>query len=236
MFYDIKGGIKVIVIAKELLQYEKDYVNYYINIPKLYYKEKNESNYLQNEMIEKINQLISEDILTFMEVVDDSNNSISNECTLINSLTEFEIGYISNNIISLAIEFSQLWGLSDISYIKGYNYDFDLKKEIHLENLFKKNVDFLEILKKYIIVQVKKIFNELELYEEDEVDYLKEDNIILDEDNTFYFTHEFLILPFSSCEIKEDILNLMEVKIPFNKIYPYLNEYAIKNIVKKIIL
>ena len=48
--------------------------------------------------------------------------------------------------------------------------------------------------------------------------------------------HMSLILPFSSCEIDEEILNLIEFKIPFNKIYLYLNEYAIKNIVKKIIL
>ena len=65
----------MIVVAKELLQYEKKYVNYYLNIPKLCYKEKN---IVKNEMIEDINSLIFEDIITFMNMMDDSyNNAIS---------------------------------------------------------------------------------------------------------------------------------------------------------------
>ena len=82
----------MIVVAKELLQYEKKYVNYYLNIPKLCYKEKN---IVKNEMIEDINSLIFEDIITFMNMMEDSyNNSISKEYTLINSLTEFQVGYL----------------------------------------------------------------------------------------------------------------------------------------------
>ena len=70
----------MIVVAKELLQYEKKYVNYYLNIPKLCYKEKN---IVKNEMIEDINSLIFEDIITFMNMMEDSyNNSISKEYTL----------------------------------------------------------------------------------------------------------------------------------------------------------
>ena len=94
--------------------------------------------------------------------------------------------------------------------------------------------DTLEILKKHIMTQIKNFFDEIKGFEDE--DYLNKNDIYLDEDNSFYFTHEFLILPFSSCEIDEEILNLIEFKIPFNKIYLYLNEYAIKNIVKKIIL
>ena len=71
----------MIVVAKELLQYEKKYVNYYLNIPKLCYKEKN---IVKNEMIEDINSLIFEDIITFMNMMEDSyNNSISKELSLI---------------------------------------------------------------------------------------------------------------------------------------------------------
>ena len=222
----------MIVVAKELLQYEEKYVNYYLNIPKLCYKEKN---IVKNEMIEDINSLIFEDIITFMNMMEDSyNNSISKEYTLINSLTEFQLGYLSKDIISLAIEFSQLVGFSDISYIKVYNYDFKSKREIFLKDLFREDINYLEILKKHIMTQIKNFFDEIKGFEDE--DYLNKNDIYLDEDNSFYFTHEFLILPFSSCEIDEEILNLIEFKIPFNKIYLYLNEYAIKNIVKKIIL
>ncbi len=227
----------MVVIAKELLQYEKDYIKYYINIPKIYYTEENNNkDYIKNEMIESINQLIFEDIMSFMDVVEDSYNISDVEHTHISTLTEFQVGYVSKDIISLAIEFSQLDGFYDISYLKGYNYDFRLKKEISLKELFRENVDYIKILKKYIIAQIKSLLIEFQNEGEDGKYYVSEDNICLEEDNIFYFTNEFLILSFSSCEISEELLNLLEFKIPFNKIYNFLSEYAIKNIVKKIIL
>lgn len=226
----------MVVIAKELLQYEKDYIKYYINFPKIYYKQDNDKDYIKNEMIESVNQIIFEDIMTFMDVVEDTYNVNSEEYTHINSITEFQVGYLSNDIISLAIEFSQLAGFYDISYLKGYNFDFKLKKNISLKHLFKENVDYIKILKKYILIQAKILISELQKYEEDNLYKIVEENICLDEENIFYFTQEYLILPFSSCEIDKGILNLIEFKIPFNKIYNYLSDYAIKNIVKKIVL
>lgn len=226
----------MVVIAKELLQYEKDYIKYYINIPKLYYKESDENDYIKNEMIESINQVILDDIFNFMDVVDESYALSSNDYICINSITEFQIGYVSKNIVSLAIEFSQLEGFYDISYIKGYNYDFRLKREIYLKDLFKKNVDFIQILKRYVLSEVNKFFGDFQQSNYDDLDCMLEREICLDEENIFYFTNEYLILPFSSCQIHEELLNLLEFKIPFNKIYSYLSEYAIKNIVKKIIL
>lgn len=226
----------MVVIAKELLQYEKDYIKYYINFPKIYYKQDNDKDYIKNEMIESVNQIIFEDIMTFMDVVEDTYNVNSEEYTHINSITEFQVGYLSNDIISLAIEFSQLAGFYDISYLKGYNFDFKFKKNISLKHLFKENVDYIKILKKYILIQAKMLISELQKYNEDNLYKIVEDNVCLDEENIFYFTQEYLILPFSSCEIDKEILNLIEFKIPFNKIYNYLSDYAIKNIVKKIVL
>jgi len=226
----------MVVIAKELLQYEKDYIKYYINFPKIYYKQDNDKDYIKNEMIESVNQIIFEDIMTFMDVVEDTYNVNSEEYTHINSITEFQVGYLSNDIISLAIEFSQLAGFYDISYLKGYNFDFKFKKNISLKHLFKENVDYIKILKKYILIQAKILISELQKYNEDNLYKIVEDNICLDEENIFYFTQEYLILPFSSCEIDKEVLNLIEFKIPFNKIYNYLSDYAIKNIVKKIVL
>lgn len=226
----------MVIIAKEILQYEKDNIKYYINIPKIYYKVKNDKTFVKNEMIESINQVIFEDIITFMDVVGNSYNVSQNNYTYISSLTEFQIGYDSKNIISLSIEFSQLDGFYDISYLKGYNYDLKLKKEIYLKDLFKEDLDYLKILKKYILIQYKILTTEIQEYLENLPNYICEDNVCLDEENNFYFTNEYLILPFSSCEIDEELLNLIEFKIPFNKIYNYLSEYAIRNIVKKIIL
>ena len=184
-------------------------------------------------MIESINQFISEDIFIFIDMIEDDYNISKNEYTYINSLTEFQVAYVSKNIISLSVEFSQLRGLSDISYTKAYNYDFNLRKELSLKDFFKNNVDFIELLKRYILIQINNFFDEIYRYDENFIYNFMEDDIVLEEDNIFYFTHEFLIFPFSSCEIHENIVNLLEFKIPFNKIYPYLSEYAMKNIVKR---
>ena len=226
----------MVIISKELLQYEKDYIKYYINIPKIYYKENSNNDFVKKETIESINHIIFKDIITFIDVVEDSYSISSSDYIYISNLTEFQIGYDSKDIISLSIEFSQLDGFYDISYLKGYNYDFRLNKEILLKDLFKDGLDYVKILKKYILIQSKTIFIEIQGYMENLPNYICEDNICLNEENTFYFTHEYLILPFSSCEIDEELLNLLEFKIPFNKIYNYLSEYVIKNIVKKIIL
>ena len=224
------------MIAKELLQYEKDYIRYYINIPKLYYNENSEKDIIKNEMKESVNQLIVDDILMFMEMIEYNYNLSKENDVFVNCLTEFQVGYVSKNIISLAVEYSQLSGFSDISYIKAYNYDFNLRKELSLKDLFRCDVNFTKLLRKYINLQINNIFNEISMYEDDGIGHFMEDDIILDENNIFYFTDEYLILPFSSCELHKDLVNFLEFKIPFNKIYYYLNEYAIKNIVKKVIL
>ena len=187
----------MIIIEKEVLDYEKNNIKYYINIPKLCYEENNDKNFLKNEMIESINQFISEDIFIFIDMIEDDYNISKNEYTYINSLTEFQVAYVSKNIISLSVEFSQLRGLSDISYTKAYNYDFNLRKELSLKDFFKNNVDFIELLKRYILIQINNFFDEIYRYDENFIYNFMEDDIVLEEDNIFYFTHEFLIFPFS---------------------------------------
>ncbi len=268
----------MIVIGREFLSYDKDNIKYHINFPKLY----NDKDFIKDEMSELINKIIFEDIAIFLEIVEDSYSNIVENNMLINTLTEFDIGFQFKDIISIAIEYTQLSGILDISYLKGYNYDFNLKKEIKLKDLFKEEVSFEEILKEYISEQIIKIIGEInnlkgynydfnlkkeiklkDLFKEEvsfeEIlkEYISEqiikiigeintqeeygldesivNNIYIDENSIFYFNSEYLILSFSSCELSQNIMNLVEFKIPFNRIYSYLNEYAIKNIVKKMI-
>ena len=155
----------MVIIEKEVLDYEKNNIKYYINIPKLCYEENNDKNFLKNEMIESINQFISEDIFIFIDMIEDDYNISKNEYTYINSLTEFQVAYVSKNIISLSVEFSQLRGLSDISYTKAYNYDFNLRKELSLKDFFKNNVEFIELLKRYILIQINNFFDEIYRYD-----------------------------------------------------------------------
>ena len=42
----------------------------------------------------------------------------------------------------MPMEFTQIIGLTDISHIYSYNYDFNLMKKITLNDLFKQDIDF----------------------------------------------------------------------------------------------
>lgn len=221
----------MIVIGREFLSYDKDNIKYYINFPRLY----NDKDFIKDEMTEFINEIIFEDIVIFLEIVEDSYSNVDENNIMINSLTEFEVGFQSEDIVSIAIEYTQLSGFLDISYLKGYNYDFSLKKEIKLKDLFKKEVEFEEILKNYISEQIVKIIREITNPKEYGLDENIVDNIYIDENSIFYFDSEYLILPFSSCELSQNIMNLVEFKIPFNRIYSYLSEYAMKNLIKSVI-
>ena len=159
----------MVIIEKEVLDYEKNNIKYYINIPKLCYEENNDKNFLKNEMIESINQFISEDIFIFIDMIEDDYNISKNEYTYINSLTEFQVAYVSKNI----------------------------RKELSLKDFFKNNVDFIELLKRYILIQINNFFDEIYRYDENFIYNFMEDDIVLEEDNIFYFTHELLIFPFS---------------------------------------
>lgn len=223
----------MIIISKEVLQYKKDNVNYYINFPKIYTR--NETDESKLSIVDRLNNIIFDDIIIFMEIMEDAYGDKSEKGTIINTLTEFNEGFNFYNVISIAMEFSQLIGCFDISYIKTYNYDIDLKREIKLKDLFKSEIDYLGILRKLTEEQIKIILNENPLVDDDLHEIILK-NIFIDCESVFYFTEGYLILPFSSFEMDVDIMNLIEVKIAFNKLYPYLNKYAIKKIVHKVIL
>ncbi|MEG0856255.1 MAG: hypothetical protein RSG52_07235 [Terrisporobacter sp.] len=224
----------MVIIARELLQYDKDNTNYYINFPKLYIDR--EKDLLKKEMIEKINKDIFEDILIFMELIEETHWDINEKGILMNSLTEFKEGFNFHNVISIAIEYSQIRDFMDISYIKAYNYDLDLKKEILLQDLFKDEVDFSEILRSHIKEQLKKILSDIYISQSFDLHESIVDNICIDSESIFYFSEDHLVLPFSSFEIDSEIMNLIEFKIAFNSIYPYLSKYAVKKVVHKVIL
>lgn len=224
----------MIIAARELLQYDKNNINYYINFPKLYTKK--ESDILKIDMVEEINNIIFDDILIFINIIEDEYLQEDSQGITVNTLTEFTENFNFFNVISISIEFSQLMEIFDISYIKAYNYDLDLKREIKIRDLFKKGVDYASILKLYINNQLEKIIKELHIEEKIDLHELIDDYLCIDCESIFYFTEDYLVLPFASFELNKDIANLVEFKIPFNTIYPYLSRYAVKKIVHKVIL
>ena len=97
---------------------KKDNLSVYnLNYPII--KSDNEKN-----IINHINQRIYEDIIAFKSAIEDIAYSKNNSLSCIS--TDYYITYNNNGIISIPIEFSQLDGLYNISYINSYNYDINL--------------------------------------------------------------------------------------------------------------
>ena len=134
---------------------KKDNLSVYnLNYPII--KSDNEKN-----IINHINQRIYEDIIAFKSAIEDIEYSKNKHLSCIN--TDYYITYNNNGIISIPIEFSQLDGLYNISYINSYNYDINLEKEIDIKDVFNSDIDYMEIIAKKIYNKIKELSIELSI-------------------------------------------------------------------------
>ena len=107
--------------------------------------------------------------------------------------TDYYITYNNNGIISIPIEFSQLDGLYNISYINSYNYDINLEKEIDIKDVFNSEIDYMEIIAKKIDNKIKELSRELSIDKYIMVlDYLKD--IIFSDNPTFYISKDGIVI------------------------------------------
>ena len=159
-------------------------------------------------IINHINHRIYEDIIAFKSAIEDIESIKNNNLFCIN--TDYYITYNNNGIISIPIEFSQLDGLYNISYINSYNYDINLEKEIDIKDVFNSEIDYID---KYIMV----------------LDYLKD--IIFSDSPTFYISKDGIVICFSSYELDSSISDLSTFKISFEEDRSYLSNYIIEKII-----
>ena len=163
---------------------KKDNLSVYnLNYPII--KSDNEKN-----IINHINQRIYEDIIAFKSAIEDIAYSKNNSLSCIS--TDYYITYNNNGIISIPIEFSQLDGLYNISYINSYNYDINLEKEIDIKDVFNSEIDYMEIITKKIDNKIKELSRELSIDKYIMVlDYLKD--IIFYDNPTFYISKDSIV-------------------------------------------
>ncbi|MFR8620311.1 MAG: RsiV family protein, partial [Romboutsia timonensis] len=144
--------------------------------------------------------------------------------------TDYYITYNNNGIISIPIEFSQLDGLYNISYINSYNYDINLEKEIDIKDVFNSEIDYMEIIAKKIDNKIKELSRELSIDKYIMVlDYLKD--IIFSDNPTFYISKGGIVICFSSYELDPSISDLSTFKISFKEDRNYLSKYIIEKII-----
>lgn len=184
----------------------------------------------KKDIISHINKRILEDIVSFKSAVEDIINTLSSKSNHLSCVnTDYVITYNYNNIISIPIEFSQLDGLYNISYINSYNYDINLEKEIKLDDLFNPKIDYTEIITKKIESKIKELSKELSVDKYIVVlDYLKD--IILCDNPTFYISKDSVVICFSSYELDPTIPDISTFKISFEEDKEYLSKYILDRV------
>lgn len=181
---------------------------------------------LYSNIINLINNVIYEDIITFKDVVSDELNINIFTLTenILHVITEYRVTLNKNNIISIPIEFSQLLGLYDITYINCYNYDLEKFKRIKLSDLFNIDKDYIKIINDNLYRKFQYI---IKRYSPEDIE--KNFQGICNEPN-FYIEKDGIVLCFSSYEISKNISHVVEFKLLFSEYEEILSEYTINNI------
>lgn len=214
-------------IVNKLVENRVRNIRFFLNYPKITIDSEDEE---VQKFLNTVNNIIKNDVKTFEEVVATTflDEDVSSGC--INAISEFQKAFNKNNIVSIPIEFSQIVGLTDISHISNYNYDFNLKKRIVLDDIFKKDVDFKMIIQNYIMGEVYEILEKYSEHLTSDIYDLMEESIYICDDPVFYFNEKYLVICISSFELTSRMCNLIEFPICFKNIKNILSDYALENI------
>lgn len=212
----------MVKIKSEISSGKAKNVRFLLNYPKI-------QDNIHPNFAKQLNGLISNDISIFQEIVEFSFEE-ADDCTVVNALSEFQVAFNKNNLISIPVEFSQIVGLTDISHIYSYNYDFDRQEKIALEDLFIEGCDYESIIEGYIIEGIYEILAKYNI----EVIYdLMAEAIYICDNPVFYFNERELVICISSFELMSVVCNLIEFPIDFNRLKGILSDYAIEKILNK---
>ena len=214
-------------ITNKLIDKKVNNIRFFLNYPEIELQNESEE---VGKFASFVNEFIKNDVSIFEEVV---ISTLKEEFIIgnINVISEFQRAFNKNNIISIPVEFSQIIGLTDISHISSYNYDFNLMEKITLDTLFKEEVDFERVIQNYIMEEIYDILDKYKGYIGYYIYDLMSESIYICEDPVFYFNDRNLVICISSFELTSRVCNLIEFSICFKKIKNILSDYAIQNIV-----
>ena len=216
----------MINIAGKLISNKVNNIRFFLNYPKFDIEEENVH---VQKFVELVNKSIKNEVDIFEEIVINTyfeENIIGN----VNAISEFQIAFNRGNIISMPMEFTQIIGLTDISHIYSYNYDFNLMKKITLNDIFKQDIDFEKIIESYVMEEIYEILDNYKSNMTYGVYELMMEAIYICDDPVFYFNGRELVICISSFELTSQVDNLIEFPISFKKIKNILSDYALRNI------
>lgn len=216
----------MINIAGKLISNKVNNIRFFLNYPEL--EVENESDDVQ-KFVEFVNKSIKNEVDIFEEIVIHTyfeERVVGN----INAMSEFQIAFNRGNIISMPMEFSQMMGITDISHIYSYNYDFNLMRKITLNDIFKEGVDFEKIIESYVMDAIYDILDNYKSHMDCDIYEFMVEEIYICDDPVFYFNGRELVICISSFELTTKVDNLIEFPISFKKIKNILSDYALRNI------
>ena len=216
----------MINIAGKLISNKVNNIRFFLNYTKIDIEEENDH---VQKFVELVNKSIKNEVDIFEEIVINTyfeENIIGN----VNAISEFQIAFNRGNIISMPMEFTQIIGLTDISHIYSYNYDFNLMKKITLNDIFKQDIDFEKIIESYVMEEIYEILDNYKSNMTYGVYELMMEAIYICDDPVFYFNGRELVICISSFELTSQVDNLIEFPISFKKIKNILSDYALRNI------
>ena len=216
----------MINIAGKLISNKVNNIRFFLNYPKIDIEEENDH---VQKFVELVNKSIKNEVDIFEEIVINTyfeENIIGN----VNAISEFQIAFNRGNIISMPMEFTQIIGLTDISHIYSYKYDFNLMKKITLNDIFKQDIDFEKIIESYVMEEIYEILDNYKSNMTYGVYELMMEAIYICDDPVFYFNGRELVICISSFELTSQVDNLIEFPISFKKIKNILSDYALRNI------
>lgn len=210
-------SVKKCTIKESSNQYDKGF-----NYPKLIniYPKNNP----HEALINQINEEMLQDVQFFMETVESNRNATSD------AYTDYKVALKKGKIISVAIEFCELFNSHNITYINTYNYDISKNKRLVFSDIFKEEVDYLKIIDKEIQNRINSLKNksksiELKSYLESVCEKIR-----INEDQAFYLKSDKLVICFSSYELGILFKKPVEISVTFDDYKDYLSDYAINEI------
>lgn len=168
------------------------------------------------EIVDKEVQAFKKDVGTM-----DTMATTSEEAELLNYVnelqTDFSIPLLSSKYASILFSYYYYTGgAHGNTTTSSYNYDFENKKKIELEDLFAENFDYLKFISDYCIEDIRKQ-NEDQGYTPD-MDWIS-GGASPDQANfkTFLITENSLIILFDPYQVAPYVWGIVAVNIPFSK-------------------
>ena len=202
-------------VDTQTITYDDDYINSIINIPIIITDDKA----FEKEM----NAIITDNIMNFY------NNSKDEAKKYFENVKDIENKFIANadfkikkngeGILSLVVEFYEYKGGAHGFYQEiPYNISVDYEKIIDLNDLFKINSNYKEILEK----EIKKQISELEKQDKNNVGVY--DFKGLKEDQKFYIEDDDLVIYFDLYDITPYALGIPKFKINISTIQDIIKD------------